>query len=38
LAVENGFVRQFVAQGFETLEFLDGTTVLPFGLGLIAEE
>jgi hypothetical protein len=38
LGVHFGFVWDFVAEGFETLEFLDGAAVEALGLGLIAEE
>ena len=38
LGVENGFVREIAAEGFEAVEFLDGAAVLALGLGLIAEE
>jgi hypothetical protein len=34
----NGFVWQFVAQGLEPIEFLNRPAVMPFGLGLVAEE
>jgi len=41
LGVENGFVGRFCefgAEGFETVEILDGAAVEAFGLGLVAEE
>jgi len=38
LGLENGFVRQFFAEGFEALEVLDRAAVVALGLGLIAQE
>ncbi len=35
---EDGFVRDFVAERFEALEFLDGAAVEALALGLVAEE
>jgi len=36
--LNNGFVRQLVAEGAEALEFLDGAAVKTLGLGLVAEK
>ena len=36
--LDDGFVREFAAAGFEALEFLGGAAVETLGLGLIAEE
>jgi hypothetical protein len=37
IGVENGFVRDFFAKAFETLEVLDGAAVEAVALGLVAE-
>jgi hypothetical protein len=36
--LDDGFVWQFFAEGFEAVEFLDGSAVVAFSLGLVAQQ
>jgi hypothetical protein len=38
LGVGNGFLWEFIPQGFDAVEFLDGTAVQALGLGFVAQE
>jgi hypothetical protein len=38
IGLGDGFVRQFFTEGFEAVEFLDGSAVVAFGLGLVTQQ